>query len=79
MYAILKTVLYFSGFFFILQSCTETAAENTSKEVITQTEEVKINPDVKMVTIKGGKYQPFYGSDSALVNPNSAIEKKRVF
>ena len=47
MYAILKTVLYFSGFFFILQSCTETAAENTSKEVITQTEEVKINPDVK--------------------------------
>ena len=77
MYAILKTVLYFSGFFFILQSCTETAAENTSKEVITQTEEVKINPDVKMVTIKGGKYQPFYGSDSALVEVQDFLLDER--
>lgn len=65
--AIFKTILYLSGFFFIFQSCGDAAAETSSKNLIIEMQDVKINPEVKMVIIKGGKYQPFYGGDSSLV------------
>ncbi|UFK98659.1 formylglycine-generating enzyme family protein [Kaistella faecalis] len=65
--AIFKTILYLSGFFFIFQSCGDVVAETSGKNLVIGTQDVKINPEVKMVTIKGGKYQPFYGGDSSLV------------
>ncbi|MBD8017676.1 formylglycine-generating enzyme family protein [Kaistella pullorum] len=67
MQAFLKTILWSGSFFFLMQSCGEAAAENQANNYSTIAKEVKITPDVKMVTIKGGEYQPFYGEDSSLV------------
>jgi len=65
--AFLKTILWSGSFFFLMQSCGEAAAENQANNYSTIAKEVKITPDVKMVTVKGGEYQPFYGEDSSLV------------
>ncbi|MDQ0476245.1 formylglycine-generating enzyme family protein [Chryseobacterium sp. MDT2-18] len=65
---IIKIFLFLGGFFFLMVSCekantlksTEGSSSSTQKETA-------ITPDVKMVLIKGGDYQPFYGEDSTLV------------
>lgn len=49
-------------------SCSKSKDTNKSNIVDVKTlPEAAINPDVKMVVIKGGDYQPFYGTDSILV------------
>ncbi|WP_226063162.1 formylglycine-generating enzyme family protein [Kaistella polysaccharea] len=68
MFKIFKIFLYFGGFFFLLTACDKVSAFNSTKESAkSDNKEVSINPDVKMVLIKGGEYQPFYGEDSSLV------------
>lgn len=63
----LKIILPVFGFFFLF-SCqkTESKAPN-DQSVETVLKEERIQPDVKMVQIKGGEYQPFYGQDSTRV------------
>ena len=79
MAAIFKTILYLSGFFFIFQSCGDVVAETSGKNLVIGTQDVKINPEVKMVIIKGGKYQPFYGGDSSLVEvPDFLLDERPV-
>lgn len=67
MQAFLKSIFWSGSFFFLMQSCGEAAAENSPPDNFTFSKEVSITPQVKMVTIKGGEYQPFYGEDSSLV------------
>ena len=68
MFKIFKIFLYFGGFFFLMISCAKTKDSNKSSVVdVKNLPETAINPDVKMVVIKGGPYQPFYGTDSILV------------
>lgn len=64
----LKIFLFFGGFFFLLNSCEQAMTLDSTKIASAEIQkEVAINPDVKMLTIKGGDYQPFYGEDSTLV------------
>ena len=65
---ITKIVLFLGGFFFLMISCENKANEKHSETLTTKNfKEESINPEVKMVLIKAGKYQPFYGTDSSLV------------
>jgi formylglycine-generating enzyme required for sulfatase activity len=77
---IFKIFLFIGGFFFLLTSC-EKANTPTSKNISTENTEsqIAITPDVKMVLIKGGEYQPFYGSDSILVEiPDFLLDERPV-
>ena len=76
MQVFLKTILFLGGFFLIFQSCGE-AAEPISKVFASPEKEAKINPTVKMVVIKGGEYQPFYGEDSSLVEVKDFLLDER--
>ena len=68
MFKIFKLFLYFGGFFLLMISCAKSKDTNKSNIVDVKTlPEAAIKPDVKMVVIKGGAYQPFYGTDSILV------------
>lgn len=70
-------LLYFSCGFFLLFSCGN--PEATEKGGLTQNEvkSERINPDVKMVLIDGGEYQPFYGEDSTRVKVNPFLMDER--
>lgn len=62
---------------FVIFSCNK---ENTSAKAFkenTETELQAINPAVKMVKIKGGQYQPFYGEDSSLVQVEDFLLDER--
>lgn len=76
MYALLKKAFYFGGFFFIFQSCEKAVAQPSASDP-TFSKETEIVTDVKMVTIKGGKYQPFYGGDSSLVQVQDFLLDER--
>ncbi|MCZ2083561.1 MAG: formylglycine-generating enzyme family protein [Flavobacteriales bacterium] len=75
---IFKILMFVGGFFFLLVSC-EKANTLSTKKVSSDTveKEVAINPDVKMVLIKGGDYQPFYGTDSTLVKVEDFLLDER--
>ena len=75
---IFKILMFVGGFFFLLVSC-EKANTLSTKKVLSDTveKEVAINPDVKMVLIKGGDYQPFYGTDSTLVKVEDFLLDER--
>lgn len=73
-----KIILYFGGFFFLLNSCDkanilETKVTSSDKSQ----QEVPITPTVKMALIKGGEYQPFYGEDSTLVRVEDFLLDER--
>ena len=73
-----KIIVFIGAFFFLMVSCdkantltsTKTSSENLDKEV-------SITPDVKMVLIKAGEYQPFYGEDSTLVKVDNFLLDER--
>ena len=73
-----KLLLFIGGFLFLFVSCekanTLTSAEASSDQI---EKEVAITPDVKMVLIKGGDYQPFYGEDSTLVTVQDFLLDER--
>ena len=73
---IFKTLIYFSGFF-LLVSCEKTPFITTDILPQNPKEETAIHPDVKMVLIKGGEYQPFYGEDSSLVKVEDFLLDER--
>lgn len=65
-----------SGFFFLsCQNASEKASQDFSTAV--NQKEIKINPGVKMVLITGGKYLPFYGADSSLVEVENFLLDER--
>ena len=75
---IFKILMFVGGFFFLLVSCEKAntlASTKASPDHIDQ--EVAITPDVKMVLIKGGEYQPFYGEDSTLVKVDNFLLDER--
>ena len=77
MLSIFKIFLYFGSFFFVCISCQKNSSKDTFKkstELITK--EVLIHPNVKMITIKGGSYLPFYG-DSSLVKVEDFLLDER--
>ncbi|MGZ5263307.1 MAG: formylglycine-generating enzyme family protein [Kaistella sp.] len=76
MYALLKKAFYFGGFFFIFQSCEKAVAQPSASDP-TFSKVTEIVTDVKMVTIKSGKYQPFYGGDSSLVDVQDFLLDER--
>lgn len=75
---IFKILMFVGGFFFLLTSC-EKANTLTSTKVSSEKtdEEVAITPDVKMILIKGGDYQPFYGTDRTLVKVEDFLLDER--
>ena len=78
MFRFFKIFLYIGSFFFLLNSCDKAKileTENTSADK--NLKEVAITPTVKMVLIKGGEYQPFYGEDSALVQVQDFLLDER--
>lgn len=78
MFKIFKIFLFVGGFFFLMVSCKKAitpTSTNVSSENIDK--EVAITPDVKMVLIKGGDYQPFYGTDSSLVKVDDFLLDER--
>ena len=73
-----KIIVFIGGFFFLMVSCDKAntlTSTKTSSENIDQ--EVTITPDVKMVLIKAGEYQPFYGEDSTLVKVDDFLLDER--
>lgn len=63
-----KIFLYVGGFFLLLGSCEKANTLTSTKVSANENgQEVSINPNVKMVKITSGNYQPFYGEDSTLV------------
>ena len=78
MFKIFKIFLFLGGFFFLMVSC-EKAITPTSTKVSSENidKAVAITPDVKMVLIKGGDYQPFYGTDSSLVKVDDFLLDER--
>lgn len=65
---VIKIFLFLGGFFFLMASCEKANTLQSKEESSTSVEkETPISPDVKMVVIKGGDYQPFYGEDSTPV------------
>ena len=58
-------ILIFCGIFFI--SCNESSGKISEDFKVENHKETAIKPDVKMVSIKGGKYQPFYGKQDSLI------------
>ncbi len=78
MQAFIKTIFWFSSFIFLFQSCGDATAEPSTKIEINNSDElVAITPNVKMVNIKGGMYQPFYGEDSSLVEVKDFLLDER--
>lgn len=73
----LKLIICFGSFFFLYQNCDKAATTDTSDKISASAKEVSINPEVKMVTIKGGEYQPFYGEDSSLVEVKDFLLDER--
>ncbi len=72
---IVKIYFIIGGFLCLFASCNkaETAKETTENGAFA---EEKIQPDVKMISISGGKYLPFYG-DSALVEVKDFLLDER--
>jgi sulfatase modifying factor 1 len=78
MFKIFKIFLYIGGLFFLIVSCEKTSKENLNKNSTAKnTKETPINTDVKMVLIKAGEYQPFYGTDSSLVKVQDFLLDER--
>ena len=78
MFKIFKTFMLLGGFFLLLISCEKANTLPTTKTSSDKTEkEVAITPEVKMVLIKGGEYQPFYGEDSTLVKVDDFLLDER--
>lgn len=74
---IFKIFLYIGSFFFIFLACSKKPAGTKEKDASTfSTKEIQITPNVKMVSIKGGKYLPFYG-DSSLVEVQDFLLDER--
>lgn len=73
------TVAMLWGFFFFLVSCSkaETSSESTLTPSSSHLQEESISPKVKMITIKGDFYQPFYGEDSTLVKVEDFLLDER--
>ncbi|KMQ71650.1 formylglycine-generating enzyme family protein [Chryseobacterium koreense] len=65
MIKILHILLIISGIFFI--SCKEKPQASSEDFTFQNQKEEAIHPDVKMISIKGGKYQPFYGKQDSLI------------
>ncbi|WP_447951369.1 formylglycine-generating enzyme family protein [Chryseobacterium koreense] len=65
MIKIMHILLIVSGIFFI--SCEEKSNEVPNSFSFENQKEEPIHPDVKMISIKGGKYQPFYGKQDSLI------------
>ena len=64
------------SFFLLLLSCSKAEEKpDLGKNSVNKTE--SIHPDVKMVTVKGGKYLPFYGNDSVLVEVKDFLLDER--
>ena len=73
-----KLLLFIGGFLFLFVSCEKANTLNSAETSSDQIEkEVAITPDVKMVLIKGGDYQPFYGEDSTLVTVQDFLLDER--
>jgi formylglycine-generating enzyme required for sulfatase activity len=70
--------LFVGIFFFLVVSCDK-APLLEAKEAGLKTgfQQLAITPDVKMVRIKGGEYQPFYGEDSILVKVEDFLLDER--
>lgn len=65
---IIKIFLFLGGFFFLIVSCEKAnTLKSTEGSSNSAQKGTAITPDIKMVLIKGGEYQPFYGEDSTLV------------
>ncbi len=78
MFKIFKIFMLLGGFFLLLISCEKANTLPTTKTSSDKTEkEVAITPEVKMVLIKGGEYQPFYGEDSTLVKVDDFLLDER--
>ena len=76
MIKLLKIFLIAGGFFFLF-SCENSSSQQEITSVTEASELVKIQTEVKMIPIKGGKYQPFYGEDSTLVEVNNFLLDER--
>ena len=75
---IFKILMFVGGFFFLLTSCEKANTLSTTNVSSDNSEmEVAVTPDVKMVLIKGGDYQPFYGTDSTLVKVEDFLLDER--
>ncbi len=75
---IFKIVVLLGGFFFLLTSCKKANTLNSTDNSTESTEkETAINPEVKMVLITSGDYQPFYGEDSTLVKVDDFLLDER--
>ncbi len=74
---IFKIFLYIGSFFFVFLACSKKQAGTKEKDASTfSPKEIQITPNVKMVSIKGGKYLPFYG-DSSLVEVQDFLLDER--
>lgn len=74
----IKIGMVLGSFLLITQSCDKTlSSDSAAASVRTDEKEMKIQPDVKMVVISGGEYQPFYGEDSSLVKVNDFLLDER--
>lgn len=71
----LNILMMLCGIFFY--SCNEAGAENLGDFSTEHHKENAITPDVKMVSVKGGKYQPFYGADSSLAEVKDFLLDER--
>lgn len=76
MIKLLKIFLIAGGFFFLF-SCENSSSQQEITSVTEASELVEIQTDVKMIPIKGGKYQPFYGEDSTLVEVDNFLLDER--
>lgn len=77
MYQLCKTIFYSGSFFFLFLSCQNDVGGTVKEATATQNTEVSIQPDVNMIAIKGGDYQPFYGEDSTLVRVDDFLLDER--
>lgn len=73
----LLKIFLIAGGFFLLFSCENFSSQQEITSVTEASELVQIQTDVKMIPIKGGKYQPFYGEDSTLVEVDHFLLDER--
>lgn len=73
---IFKIFLCIGSFFFIFLACSKKTGTKEKNASTFSTKEIQITPNVKMVSIKGGKYLPFYG-DSSLVEVQDFLLDER--
>ena len=66
-----------SCFLISVQSCQKTDGNTMESKGLEVSQQAPINPSVKMVTIKGGDYLPFYSEDSAMVHVDDFLIDER--